>query len=85
MKLTLVIDTEDPEGIKDAYKVASLFYKKHHGHAAYGKAATFSKIAYIKMLRTFAREALKAKTNGEDPSSLRFTKNYADKIFNEIP
>lgn len=84
MKLTLVIDTEDPEGVKDAYKVASMFYKKH-GHAHYGKAATFSKIAYIKMLRAFAKEALHAKDNGEDPVSLRFTKNYADKIFNEIP
>tara|TARA_R100000005_G_C4871699_1_gene127860 strand:- start:106 stop:360 length:255 start_codon:yes stop_codon:yes gene_type:complete len=84
VKLTLVIDTEDPEGVKDAYKVATMFYKKH-GHTNYGKTATFSKIAYIKMLRTFAREALKAEANGEDPSSLRFTKNYADKIFNEIP
>tara|TARA_R100001163_G_scaffold65516_1_gene63032 strand:- start:883 stop:1137 length:255 start_codon:yes stop_codon:yes gene_type:complete len=84
VKLTLVIDTEDPEGVKDAYKVASMFYKKH-GHVNYGKTAAFSKIAYIKMLRAFAKEALHAKDNGEDPSGLRFTKNYADKIFNEIP
>ena len=84
MKLTLVIDTEDPEGVKDAYKVASMFYKKH-SHVHHGKTAAFSKIAYIKMLRAFAHEALHAKANGEDPASLRFTKNYADKIFNEIP
>jgi len=84
MKMTIVIDTEDPEGVKDAYKVASLFYKKH-GHVNYGKTATFSKIAYIKMLRTFAREALKAQDAGDDPTGLRFTKHYADKIFNEIP
>jgi hypothetical protein len=84
MKLTLVIDTEDPEGVKDAYKVASMFYKKH-SHVNYAKTAAFSKIAYIKMLRAFAHEALHAKANGEDPASLRFTKNYADKIFNEIP
>jgi hypothetical protein len=84
MKMTIVIDTTDPEGVKDAYKVASMFYKKHH-NSSYGKTATFSKIAYIKMLRAFAREALKAEAAGEDPTGLRFTKHYADKIFNEIP
>ena len=85
MKLTLVIDTEDPEGIKDAYKIALMFYKKHHHHDHYGKIATFSKIMYIKMLRAFAKEALKAEASGDDPTGLRFTKHYADKIFNEIP
>ena len=83
--MTIVIDTTDPEGIKDAYKVASMFYKKYHNSSSYGKAATFGKIAYIKMLRAFAREALKAEAAGDDPTSLRFTKHYADKIFNEIP
>ena len=84
MKMTIVIDTDDPEGVKDAYKVASMFYKKHHNNT-YGKSATFNKIGYIKMLRTFAREALKVQDAGDDPTGLRFTKHYADKIFNEIP
>ena len=84
MKMTIVIDTTDPEGVKDAYKVASRFYKKHH-NSSYGKTAPFSTIAYIKMLRPLAREALKAQDAGDDPTGLRFTKHYADKIFNEIP
>lgn len=42
MKMTIVIDTTDPEGVKDAYKIASMFYKKHH-NSSYGKTATLAR------------------------------------------
>lgn len=87
MKLTLVIDTEDPEGIADAHKIMSHFKRKYAPGGQYiGHKLTYGKIKHIKMLRTFAKAVIEEYTSGdEDPSGLKFTKHYTDKLFREDP
>ena len=86
MKLTLVIDTEDPEGIADAHKVVSHFKRKYvsDGHPI-GHKLTYGKIKHIKMLRRFAKAAIDEHTSGGDPAGLKFTKYYTDKLIKEDP
>ena len=88
MKMTLVLDTDDPQGLDDAYKIALLLHKKHvrttFDPAFAGKRAAFGKIALIKFIREFARECeaqvASTKITGEDPalSTLRNTKRFVD-------
>ena len=85
MKLTLVIDTEDIEGIHDTYKIAAHFHHKYAGQPNYGHKLSYGKIKHIKMLRSFAKCAIAAHERGDDPSGLKFTKQYADKLFREDP
>jgi hypothetical protein len=82
MKMTLVIDTDDVEGIRDTFKIAGHFYRKYASAGPkYGHVLRYGKIKHIKMLRTFAKEAINAYDQGEDPAGLKFTKQYADKLF----
>ncbi len=85
MKLTLVIDTEDLDGIKDTWKIAGHFYRKYLPQSGYahGHKVSFGKIACIKMLRKFARAAVEAHEAGIDPAGLRFCKEYAEELFSE--
>jgi hypothetical protein len=86
MKLTLVIDTDDIEGITDTFKIAGHFYKKYGPlNGGYGHQLSYGKIKHIKMLRAFAKKAIEAHEVGEDPAGLKFTKQYADKLFREDP
>lgn len=86
MKLTLVIDTEDPEGIADAHKVVSHFKRKYVTGSPVSHKLTYGKIKHIKMLRTFAKAVIEGHTSGdEDPTGLKFTKYYTDKLFREDP
>ena len=82
MKLTIVIDTDDEQGVRDSYKIVNHFYRKFE-RPGYGREIRFGKIAFIKMLRKFAKAAKDAETAGEDSGSLRFTKRYADPLFVE--
>ena len=85
MKITLVVDTEDERGIEDSWKIVSHFYKRLHQRPTYTSLEVkYSKISFIKMLRAFAKDAKIAEEAGEDSTSLRFTKYYADAIFTEI-
>jgi hypothetical protein len=85
MKLTLVIDTEDFEGIHDAFKIAGHFYKKYGPPGSYGHQLSYGKIKHIKMLRTFARKAIEAHKAGEDPAGLRYTKEYTEALMKDDP
>ena len=91
MKMTLVVDTDDPKGIDAAWEMVAILQKK----AGYNPNANrytkeFGKIEYIKALRKYVREqanALKAPDNDtvtdiDDMQSLRNTKYFADRIFN---
>ena len=80
MKMTLVVDTEDPHGIRDAYKIIGHFFKRVDAGST-GREVRYSKIHFIKVLRTFAREGKAAVDRGEDPASLKFAKKFADEIF----
>ena len=84
MKMTLVVDTDDPRGIRDAYKIIGHFFKRVDTPASLtGREIRYSKIHFIKVLRTFAREGKAAVDRGEDPASLKFAKKFADEIFIE--
>ena len=85
MKMTIVIDTDDINGIEDAYKMVRIIYTKYVGTRSYDKRS-FGKIEFIKMLRKFGNEAMmKYKSDEnfelEQISSLRFTKTFADNMW----
>jgi len=85
MKLTLVIDTDDVEGISDSFKIAGHFYRKYVGGQTYGHQLSYGKIKHIKMLRAFARKVIEAHEAGKDPAGLRFTKDYTEKLLRDDP
>jgi hypothetical protein len=79
MKLTLVIDTDDPDGVLDTLKIAQHFARKCSRRP--GREVQYSMIAFVKMLRQFAQDAKAADQIGTDFGSLKFTKQWADKEF----
>jgi|ETNvirenome_6_85_1030632.scaffolds.fasta_scaffold02328_23 hypothetical protein len=85
MKITLVVDTDDEQGVVDSFKIVSHFFKKTQGRARYTSyEVKYGKISFIKMLRKFAKAAKEAEEEGIDSSSLRFAKMHADEIFSEV-
>jgi hypothetical protein len=81
MKLTIVIDTEDPDGVSDSYKIVDHFHKKVCRRGMHGRQISYTKIPFIKMLRKFAAEVIKAEKDGEDGKGLRLSKIFADAEF----
>ena len=88
MKMTIVIDSNDREGIHDALKMVRIMHTKYSGNATAHKES-FGKIEFIKMLRKFMRESLNH-LNDEDSGqvkdlddlpNLRNAKRFADRIF----
>jgi hypothetical protein len=88
MKMTIVIDSDDREGIHDALKMVRIMHTKYSGNATAHKES-FGKIEFIKMLRKFMRESLNH-MNDEDSGqvkdfddlpNLRNAKRFADRIF----
>jgi len=88
MKMTIVIDSDDINGIEDAYKMVRILKTKYVGtDTGYGNVS-FGKIEFIKMLRKFGRQAVENYKTDEDfelenISSLRYTKYFADKVWRE--
>ena len=86
--MTLVIDTDDREGINDALKMVRIMHEKYAGNAAYHKES-FGKIEFIKLLRKFMKESVVCLKNEEDNqvkdiddmANLRNAKRFADRIF----
>jgi hypothetical protein len=90
MKMTLVVDTDDPKGIDHAWEMIAVLQKKaghNPGEIRYTKE--FGKIEYIKLLRKFIKESIE---HLDDPDSdqvrdiidmggLRNTKQFADRVF----
>ena len=88
MKMTIVIDSEDREGIDAALKVTRLMHEKYVTGGTSQKES-FGKIEFIKMLRKFMRESINH-LNDEDSNqvkdiddlaNLRNAKRFADRIF----
>ena len=84
MKLTIVIDTEDPNGVEDSYKIVNHFHNKVCRGQYSGRQIRCNKIPFIKMLRKFAAEVIKAEQDGEDGKGLRLAKYFADAEFQNI-
>ena len=86
--MTIVIDSDDINGIEDAYKMVRIMYTKYVGTSTYAHKLSFGKIEFIKMLRKFGREAVENYNTDEDfklenISSLKYTKYFADKVWRE--
>ena len=88
MKMTIVIDSDDREGINDALKMVRIMQQKYSGNATAHKES-FGKIELIKLLRKFMRESvahMKNEDSGQvkdidDMANLRNAKRFADRIF----
>ena len=88
MKMTIVIDSDDINGIEDAYKMVRIMYTKYVGVPHGAGKKSFGKIEFIKMLRRFGKRAVENYKTDEDfeleaISSLRFTKDFADEVWRE--
>ena len=88
MKMTIVIDSDDREGINDALKMVRIMHQKYSGNVTYHKES-FGKIEYIKLLRKFMKESVAHLQDEEDNQvkdvndmyNLRNAKRFADRIF----
>ena len=88
MKMTIVIDSDDREGINDALKMVRIMHAKYSGNATAHKES-FGKIEFIKLLRKFMKESVEHLKNDEsgqvkdidDLANLRNAKRFADRIF----
>ena len=90
MKVTIVIDSEDREGIKAALKIARMMHEQYvdSSHGATHRE-TFGKIEFIKVLRKYMRESVAHMNDEEDNqvkdvsdlANLRNAKRFADRIF----
>ena len=91
MKMTIVLDTSDPDGLEDAYKIACMFRKKYRKRDAYaGHKAAFGKIALIKFIRSYGRwcekHAADCRIKEEEPrfSALKECKNFVDHHWDDL-
>ena len=88
MKMTIVLDSNDREGINDALKMVRIMHKKYSGNVTYHKEE-FGKIEFIKLLRKYMRESIEHMRNEEDNqvkdiddlANLRNAKRFADRMF----
>jgi len=76
-KFTIVLDTDDPQGLRDALEIATILNKNHHTITEdpyTTPKAKIGKIALIKMVRDVAKNVEEAKLS----SSLRDCKRFVD-------
>jgi len=89
MKMTLVIDTDDPSGIDDAFKMVSIMRQRHsRTFVSHINPLTISKIPLIKALRIFVKEQVKNHVTDDNEkvskaASLRDAKVFAEKMFDD--
>jgi len=88
MKMTIVIDSDDRDGIDNALKMVRIMREKYSGTATFHKES-FGKIEFIKVLRKYMRESVAHMQNEDDNqirdiadmANLRNAKRFADRIF----
>ena len=83
MKVTIVLDTDDPVGLDDAFKVAQLLHTRHSGYGI--TKVTLDKIRLIKVLRNFVRTGRDYEAENPDKSmtDLKYVKNFVDLLIDE--
>jgi len=85
MKMVIVFDTDDQEGMMNTVKIIdqlAVDYLGKNVDARYKR--TFSKIEFIKMLRSFAQDVKRAVQDDEtdqDGTGLRFAKVFSEKVW----
>ena len=78
MKMTLVIDTDDFDGIKASFKIIKMMHDKYNGARREYNDRSFGKIRYIKLLRKYAKFAA---DEDYDVDSLKAAKRFADALW----
>ena len=75
-RFTIVLDTDDPQGLRDALAVATILNKNHNTLADFNPSVKvkIGKIALIKMVRDVAKKVEEGKLS----SSLRDSKRFVD-------
>ena len=75
-RFTIVLDTDDPQGLRDALAVATILNKNHNTLADFNPSVKvkIGKIALIKMVREVAKDV----EEGKMDSSLRACKQFVD-------
>ena len=86
MKMTLVVDTEDIQGMEAAHKMITTMCRQYDTRIdSRGMDKRFSKIAFIKALRSYMKTQQDAVESEdikfEDMRSLRGAKQFADAIW----
>lgn len=74
VKFTIVLDTDDLEGLHDAFTMSKILYNKYYSPRTIGPRASLSKIELIKMVREIANKVERGKMD----SSLRSSKDFVD-------
>ena len=87
MKMTLVVDSEDIQGLEAAHKMISTMCRQYDVRASSLSAEKrFGKIAFIKALRSYMKQQQDAVESEEikfkDMRNLRGAKQFADAIYN---
>ena len=88
MKMTIVIDSEDTQGIQAALTMTRLMHDKYVNTDISHKES-FGKIEFIKMLRKFMKESIEHLNDEDsdqvkdigDMGNLRNAKRFADRMF----
>ena len=74
-RFTIVLDTDDPQGLRDALEIATILNRNHGTlDGAYNVKAKIGKIALIKMVREVAKNV----EEGKMTSCLRDSKRFVD-------
>ena len=87
MKMTLVVDTDDIQGLEASHKMITTLCRQFDARMeSRGMDKRFSKIAFIKALRGYMKNQMDAVESGDiefnDMRSLKGAKQYADAIWN---
>ena len=79
-KFTIVLDTDDTQGLRDALEIATILNKNHHTQDPTTPKAKIGKIALLKLVRTVAKRAEEGKQN----SSLHDSKKFVDEMWDSL-
>ena len=87
MKMTLVVDSEDIQGLEAAHKMISTMCRQYDIRIPTNLSEKrFGKIAFIKAMRAYMKHQMDAVEGGEvefkNMASLRGAKQFADAIYN---
>ena len=84
MKMHVVFDTEDREGMAATIKIVDHLAEQYMGRRSARYDRTFGKISFIKTLRAFAKQIQKDfEFDKGGFEKLSYAKEFADKVFND--
>ena len=78
-RFTIVLDTDDPQGLRDALEIATILNKNHLTFVGPRVRASFGKVGLIKLVRDVA----KLVDEGKMDTSLRQSKKFVDERWDD--